>query len=37
MCAFFSFFGTQPGIEPGHPRTSTLYPKDPLVLVKYIP
>ena len=28
MCAFFSFFRTQPGIEPGHPRTSTLYPKD---------
>ena len=28
MCAFFlfSFFKTQPGIEPGHPRT--LYPED---------
>ena len=26
MNAFFSFFRTQPGIEPGHPRT--LYPDD---------
>ena len=26
MYAFFSFFGNQPGIEPGHHRT--LYPDD---------
>ena len=26
MYAFFSFFRTQPGIEPGHPRS--LYPDD---------
>ena len=26
MYAFFSYLSTQPGIEPGHPRT--LYPED---------
>ena len=26
LCILFSFFRTQPGIEPGHPRT--LYPDD---------